>query len=202
VASSPIARIRSLTIVKEFDVSIQPQTANPPATGPPMDGLMLDVSDLHVLRLCLDLQLDALLLTVGAASSQATGSGPPWHRWVNEDIQLACSLAAEAHTGSAGPPSGLASDLNRAVPHTTENGLHARYTSVVALLSGLISRPRIDDPGQGEPPQPRASGVTMALEHYQERVVELETHPWRQPANRVAGYPMPEVSYLPGELLG
>jgi hypothetical protein len=179
-----------------------PDTVTPPATGPPMDGLTLDVSDLHVLRLCLDLQLDALLLTVGAASSHPNGSRPPWRRWVNEDIQAACSLAAQAHTGSAGPPSGLGSDLDRAAPHTTENGLHARYTSMVALLSGLICRPRTEDVGQEHRPQQGTPGMVKALEHYQERLAELETHPWRPPSNHDADRPRPEGSYLPGELLG
>jgi hypothetical protein len=92
------------------------ETANPPSTTPTTSRVPLDGSDLHDLRLCLDLQLDALLVTVGAASSQSQGSEPPWRRWLNEDIQLACSLAADAQTGGAGPPSGLGSDLDRAVP--------------------------------------------------------------------------------------
>jgi hypothetical protein len=172
------------------------------ATDPPESRVMLDDSDLHVLRLCLDLQLDALLLTVGAASSQANGSGPPWRRWVNEDIHVACSLAADAHTGGAGPPSGLGSDLDRGAPHTTENGLHARYTSMVALLSGLISRTRTDDVGQEEQPQQLVAGAAMALKHCQERLAELETHPWRQRPDREPGGPRSQDTYLPGDLLG
>lgn len=182
--------------------TIDPDTLTPPATGPPIDGLTLDVSDLHVLRLCLDLQLDALLLTVGAASSQANEAGPPWRRWVNEDIHLACSLAEQAHTGGAGPPSGLGSDLDRAAPHTTENGLHARYTSMVALLSGLISRPRTPDVGQDHRPRQGTHAMVGALEHYQERLAELATRPWRPQPGPDAGRPRSEASYLPGELLG
>jgi hypothetical protein len=178
------------------------ETANPPPTGPATGGVTLDGGDLHVLRLCLDLQLDALLLTVGAASSQPQGPEPPWRRWVNEDIQLACALAADAQTGGAGPPSGLGSDLDRAVPSTTEDGLHARYTSMAALLSGLISRPRSDDIGQEEQPYEWRSRAARALWHYQERLAELETHPWRLPEQRAADRPLAEHTYLPGELLG
>ncbi len=182
--------------------SINLETANPPPTAATTSGLTLDGSDLHVLRLCLDLQLDALLLTVGAASSQSRGSEPPWRRWVNEDIQLACSLAADAQTGGAGPPSGLGSDLDRAVPSTTEDGLHARYTSMVALLSGLISRPRSDGVGQEEQPSEWRSRAAMALQHCRERLAELETRPWRLPVHRPEGRPRAERTYLPGELLG
>ena len=182
--------------------SINLETANPPATGPATGRVAMDGGDLHVLRLCLDLQLDALLLTVGAASSGSQGSQPPWRRWMNEDIQFACSLAADAQTGGAGPPSGLGSDLDRAVPSTTEDGLHARYTSMVALLSGLISRPRSDGVGQEEQPTEWRPRTARALQHCRERLAELETHSWRLPVHRTADRPPAEHTYLPGELLG
>jgi hypothetical protein len=182
--------------------SINLETANSPPTGPATGGVTLDGSDLHVLRLCLDLQLDALLVTVGAASSRSRGSGPPWRRWMNEDIQLACSLAADAQTGGAGPPSGLGSDLDRAVPSTTEDGLHARYSSMVALLSGLVSGPRSDGIGQKEQPYEWRSRAARALQHCRGRLAELETHPWRLPVHRAADRPRAEHTYLPGELLG
>jgi hypothetical protein len=183
-------------------VSINLETVTTPATGPPTGGLILDGSDLHVLRLCLDLQLDALLLAVGAASGELNESGPPWRRWVNEDIQSACNLASNAHTGGAGPPSGLGSDLDRALSHTTENGLHARYTSMLALLSGLISRPRTDDVTHEDPPQPWGPGVASALAHCQDRLTELEEHPWRPDHRGPGRRPQAQDSYLPGELLG
>jgi len=44
--------------------------------------------------------------------------------------------------------------------------------------------------------------MVKALEHYQERLAELETHPWRPPSDRDADRPRSEGSYLPGELLG
>jgi hypothetical protein len=197
-----LTRIRSLTIVEESDVVINLETTNSLPPGPAPGGVRLDGGDLHVLKLCLDLQLDALFVTVGAASSQSQGPEPPWRRWVNEDIQLAYALAADAQAGGAGPPSGLGSDLDRAVPSTTENGLHARYTSMVALLSGLISRPRSDAVGQEEQPYEWRSRAARALWHYQERLAELETHPWRPPPQRPADRPRAEHTYLPGELLG
>ncbi len=181
---------------------INPDRANLPLTDPATGAPTLDGSGLHVLRLCLDLQLDALLLTVGAASSESARSQPPWHRWMNEDIQLACDLMADAQTGGAGPPSGLGSDLDRDVPSTTEDGLHARYTSMAALLSGLLSRPRRDGAGQPEQPYEWRSRVATALQHCRERLAELEAHPWRPPVHPAAGRLPAAPTYLPGELLG
>ncbi len=181
-------------------LSINREEAIPSPEPPVTGGIMLDGSDLHVLRLCLDLQLDALLLTVGAASSVSQGLEPPWSRWVNEDIQLASSLAKDAQTGGAGPPSGLGSDLDRDALSTTENGLHARYTSMAALLSGLISRPRSEGDEQEEQPHEWRSRAARALGHCRERLAELEAHPWRPPAPTHSSGT--EHTYLPGELLG
>jgi hypothetical protein len=57
--------------------SINRENANPPPASPVSGGIALDGGDLHVLRLCLDLQLDALLLTVGAAANVAQVPEPP-----------------------------------------------------------------------------------------------------------------------------
>lgn len=57
--------------------SINRAHANPPTASPVTGGIALDGSDLHVLRLCLDLQLDALLLTMGAASHVTQVPEPP-----------------------------------------------------------------------------------------------------------------------------
>jgi hypothetical protein len=182
-------------------MSIDLETANPPPTGPVTGRVTPDGGEAHVLRLCLDLQLDALVLTLGAASSQSRGFEPPWRRWVDEDIRLACSLAADARTG-AGPPSDLGSDLHRTVPGTTEDGLHARYTSMVALLSDLTARSRSADVGQEEQPYQWRLRAAGALQHCRERLAELETHPWRLSGHPAADRPLAEHTYLPGELLG
>jgi hypothetical protein len=189
----------------QFEVSmssINPGTANSPPAGPATGQVALDGGGLHVLRLCLDLQLDALLLTVGAASSPAHTSEPPWLRWVNEDVRLACSLTAGAHAGGAGPPSGLGSDLDPEVPSATEDGLHARYTSMETLLSGLISRPRGDGAGREDEPGEWRSRTAIALVRCRERLAELERRAWRPPVPRATRGAQRERPYLPGELLG
>ena len=49
-----------------------------------------------IFRLCLDHQLDALLLILGAAATdrhQGGVSSRPWRRWLQEDVDLTCLLA-------------------------------------------------------------------------------------------------------------
>src|SRR5512142_3126848 len=70
-------------------------------------------AETHLIRLCLDLQLDAMMLALGAASAQprrtfappaagrdaagtdAAVASPPWRRWVLEDVEMVCTLAAD-----------------------------------------------------------------------------------------------------------
>jgi|NGEPerStandDraft_6_1074524.scaffolds.fasta_scaffold154266_1 hypothetical protein len=104
------------------------------------DRVTPDIGEVHVLRLCLDLQLDALMLTIGAASGQERATDPPWRRWVDQDVELACSLAAAARAGGATLPPSMGSDVDAAVPTATVNGLRASYASMVRLLSDLVTR--------------------------------------------------------------
>jgi hypothetical protein len=184
--------------------SINLETANPPPTRPVTDQVTLDGSDLHVLRLCLDLQLDALLLAVGAVSGPSAGSEPPWRRWVDEDIQLAYSLAADVRMRGVGPPSGLGSKLNRDVPSTIEDGLHARYSSMAALLSGVMSRHDGHGVGQEDLLYQGRPQAAQALQHCRKRLAELETHAWSSPVEQTPDQPWDKAgaTYLPGELLG
>jgi len=117
----------------------------------------LEGSAAHLLRLCLDLQLDALLLTLGAlavdtapedAAASAGASGIPWRRWIGEDVDLACQLAADALAGNAALPPTLGSDLSHAVPVSTIDDLVARYSSMLGLLADLSHR----SDGPGRPP--------------------------------------------------
>jgi hypothetical protein len=85
-------------------MSINIETANSPPTWPATGGVALDGSDLHVLRLCLDLQQDALLLTVGAAPSQSQGSEPSWP-------VLAATAPGRSADGAAAVPSSLPTPL-------------------------------------------------------------------------------------------
>ena len=71
-----------------------------------------DASDLHMIRLALDLQLDAMLLTLGAAAhAESRGSDGsedvPWRRWLGEDLELARTLAAALVEGDAAPVPGM-----------------------------------------------------------------------------------------------
>jgi hypothetical protein len=158
----------------------------------------LDIGDVHVLRLCLDLQLDALMLTLGAASSDACPADPPWRRWVDEDVELACSLAADTRAGGAALPQAMGSDLDRSVPTATVDSLRASYASIVTLLSGLISRSG-ESQRLGDPWQQR---VERALEHCRRRQGELEACRTTRPALRVIDHTETTQSPAPGELLG
>ena len=146
----------------------------------------------HLLRLCLDLQLDALLLTLGAASAQQRADGQddlPWRRWVAEDVDLAADLAAEATAGGAALPSTLGTDLDHRTPATVVDDLAARYASMSDLLTDLLHR---DTAGDDDSWRPR---VVDALDRCRHRLAELRAH-------RPTVVPPREHAYLPGELLG
>lgn len=167
----------------------------------------IESSAAHLLRLCLDLQLDALLLTLGALAvdpptqggppaaspSSATGTtGVPWRRWIEEDVDLACALAAEALTGDAALPPTLGSDLAHAVPVTTIDDLVARYSSMAGLLGDLSRR------SEGAT---RPRGLDEALARSEARLAELRRH--KLVNTPAAGLDLrSERQFLPGELLG
>jgi hypothetical protein len=166
----------------------------------------LDDSEAHLLRLCLDLQLDAMLLTLGAAASapaherDAAGHAP-WRRWVVEDVDLACALATEALGGNAALPATLGSDLHHAVPAATVDNLAARYTSMRTLLADLASRSDTDGATDGATDGSWHAHVVQALQRCEARLAELETY--RLAATPPRGITLPEErQYLPGELLG
>ncbi len=174
-----------------------------------------DTATAHVLRLCLDLQLDALLLALGATAAQqvrqdapagSTPSDPlPWRRWVAEDVDLVATLAADAMAGRATLPSALGNEVDHRVPATVVDGLAARYESMRDLLTDLLDRDSAWDPG-GRRPQ-----VLEALHRCGTRLVELREGRRAGPPDRrtdapepsTSGSPLaPEHRYLPGELLG
>jgi hypothetical protein len=170
----------------------------------------------HLLRLCLDLQLDALLLSLGAAASQQVSQGgsartqpgsPPWRRWVEEDVDLATTLAADALAGRATLPSTLGNDVDHQVPAIVIDNLAARYECMGDLLTDLLGR---DASPQDDGWRPQ---VREALRRCRTRLVEL--HEYRLsgtpprgllidvPGDSATASPLaPEHRYLPGELLG
>jgi len=151
-------------------------------------------SDLHLLRLALDLQLDAMLLTLGAAAHADTrGDGPgravPWRRWLGEDLELARTLAAALLEGESAPVPGLGGGFANARVETSLENLVARYVSMENLLGGLLERP-----ADGQPWRPAA---VEALQRCRHRLVELHAH--RREVIAASAVPS---GFLPGELLG
>ncbi len=159
----------------------------------------LEGSAAHLLRLCLDLQLDALMLTLGASAVDPAPEAPsaetpavPWRRWIGEDVDLACTLAAAALAGKAALPPTLGSDLSHAVPVTTIDDLVARYSSMVGLLDDLARRTE----GSTRP-----QGLDEARAHCETRLAELRSH--KLVTTPPAGLDLrSERQFLPGELLG
>jgi hypothetical protein len=151
-----------------------------------------DGSDLHMLRLALDLQLDAMLLTLGAsaqAESRTDGDQVPWRRWLVEDLDLARALAGVLLEGDAAPVPGLGGGfVNGSVTASLDN-LVARYSSMEQLLTGVLERRATGQHWRG--------AATEALYRCRSRLDELHRHR----RDVIAGQPAP-VAFLPGELLG
>jgi hypothetical protein len=154
----------------------------------------------YVLRLCLDLQLHALLLALGAAAStdstaeapgESGGDGPPWRRWIAQDVNLACSLTTKVLQGGAALPSTLGSDLHRSVPATTMDTLAELYQSMITRLE-ILAQAR---PTEQEP-------VGEALESCRRRLAELKRHRLATTPPRRITLPQAERHFLAGELLG
>lgn len=172
-----------------------------------------DDRDMHLLRLSLDLQLDAMLLVLGASAMTAPDAGIPWRRWLDEDVELAWELATTALAARASLPPTLGSDLANADPDTIADDLLARYESMCGLMSDLLTR---DVDGRPE----WHDNVRQALAHCQERVIEIRDHQHeRRLASGRSGATSPGAGpgpsgaasrhtthgsqvYLPGELLG
>jgi hypothetical protein len=184
-------------------VTASPSDLEIPAARTP--GTDVEESAAHLLRLCLDLQLDALLLTLGALAADAAGDGVssasstapvpgaiPWRRWIADDVDLACKLAREAMAGGAALPPTLGSDLGHAVPVATIDDLVARYRSMLGLLGDLSRRSE----GSARP-----AGLDEAMNRCEARLSELRGH--RLVETPPTGIDLrSEQHYLPGELLG
>jgi hypothetical protein len=176
----------------------------------------------HVMRLCLDLQLDAMLLALGTAAnhSQAPGTteatGKPaagtWQRWMVEDLQMVRALAVDVVRGGATLPPTFGAEADRP-SRTTVDQLAARYESMVTLLAGLADaagRPEAGRHSAGRDTVGRAAlvagPVDEALDRCRRRLLEL-SEAGRPAATRgsapaPAPAPLPPRAFLPGELLG
>jgi hypothetical protein len=154
----------------------------------------IDPRDLHLLRLALDLHLDAMLLTLGAAAhAQAQGDdaddGVPWQRWLAEDLDVARALATTLFEGEAAPVPGLGGRFANAGVHTSLENLAARYESMEKLLTDVLDRPSNGQHWRGP--------ATEALQRCRRRRLELHHH-----RRVVIAAASPPVTFLPGELLG
>lgn len=178
----------------------------------------------HLLRLALDLQLEALLITLAAAAAHDVhghdDADPDWRRWLTEDLALARELTATALEMDAALPAVLGPAGQPATPRMAVD-LLARYESMTALLDDLADR---WEAGPG--PEPAWAGQARAARsRCAARMRELRA--WLQAEGDArsirVGYPTPahagavtpardyarssavpdrSLSYLPGELLG
>ena len=153
-----------------------------------------DPGELHMLRLALDLQLDAMLLTLGAAAHAETKGEPgedavPWRRWLVEDLDLARALAATLLEGEAAPVTGLGGGFANGKIDTSLDNLVARYESMENLLISALERPASGQHWRG--------AATEALHRCRARLTELHHH-----RRLVIASASHHHTFLPGELLG
>lgn len=175
---------------------------------------MDDPSDAHLLRLCVDLQLDALLLALGAVAVSRPGPEPEglrattvepeepgrgpvaveWLRWVREDVELVTQLAADALEGGAALPPTMGTDAEHGDQARTAACLEARYAGMSTLLTQLLTRRDLYAGSGGWRPHARE-----ALRRCTARLAELQRV-------RQASSPSPQrmahSSAVPGEWLG
>jgi hypothetical protein len=179
-----------------------------------------DHGDSYLLRLCLDLQLDAALLTLGAAAQEtlsrdsrrdggsvipraiapvAADPAPPvpWRRWLNEDVDTMCALAASLTTGPPVLPSSLEVGFAAGRPAQVLAELLERYEAIRDVLVDVLSRPV---PAGADPDEPWRSRIRDAFGRCQARLQELgEFAGSSAPVSRDVPA---RRGYLPGELLG
>ena len=171
--------------------------------------------DTHLLRLSLDLQLDALLLVLGASAAGRPDDAMPWRRWLSEDVDLAWELTTTALSVRGDVPPSLGADLATADPAQLTENLLARYSSMCSLLEDLLPSQTgvVDLRGpDGSDRSAWYDQVRVALDRYRARVEELKayrasTNPSHDPSAHEPepGAPSGHLSgrsYLPGELLG
>lgn len=120
----------------------------------------------HLARLCLDLQLDALLLTLGAGAASEPGrEALPWRRWLTEDLALAVELARTALAGGEDLPGRLGGTTD-GESHRVVEDLSAHYLAMHTMLLDLAGSTF----GSALP----GSRLGQALEHCRRRLQELD----------------------------
>jgi hypothetical protein len=162
------------------------------------------------LRLALDLQLDAMLLTLGAAAHAESGvdlvhrgddrargddvarGDVPWRRWLVEDLELARMLAAVLLEWETAPVPGFGGGFAPTTVETSLENLVARYSSMETLLSGLLDRAHCG--------QAWRAAATESLSRCRARLDELHRHR-RAVITERAAHTCGPASETSGELL-
>ena len=167
----------------------RPGSQRPSPPGTPRPNRYAGSAHTHQLRICLDLQLDALRVAFGAAAADtATHPGPgsgstpglelhrrsagvpadrrPWHRWLVEDIDQAFSLASVMAVTQAGPGGPGPADPEAALEASLDD-LAIHHQSVRDLLAELLEGPRRLQPG------PARNAAQAARERCEQRIGEL-----------------------------
>jgi hypothetical protein len=125
-------------------------TASTPATAQ-TTGFPDD--QLYMLKLCLELQLEALLLALGSSAVASrsglaggsvvpgtpAGPGLPWSRWLSEDLELACSLTKDCVDDDIPLPSSIGLPAGGG-PQGGVEALAARYTAMAAVVGEMLDR--------------------------------------------------------------
>lgn len=111
---------------------------------------------LYMLKLCLELQLEALLLALGSSAvvsreagadrrgaGRAVPTGPndtdlPWEKWLAEDLDLACALTRDCLHDGVPLPSSLAT-VGTSGGRMVES-LAARYSAMAAVVGEMLER--------------------------------------------------------------
>jgi hypothetical protein len=127
-------------------------TSEVPAIGGSHPGFPDD--QLYMLKLCLELQLEVLLLTLGSSAvassrSRCTGdilvagrpgrAGRPWSRWLAEDLELACALTKDCVEDDIPLPSSMALPRGTDAEAWVES-LAARYCAMAAVVAEMLER--------------------------------------------------------------
>lgn len=167
-------------------VDTPPETFVETPTPPPAAIGRPGRADGHRLRLCLDLVLDAAVLTLRAAAREtlvrdarrdggsviprpaAPGPAPgppvPWRRWLNEDVELIWSLAAALPEGPPVLPAG--GDAGPDLDARVLRDLRERYEAIRDGLADVLAQAGAGDGSW----QPR---IRTALTHCRGRLGEL-----------------------------
>lgn len=158
--------------------------------------------ELHLLRLVLDLQVDALLLTLGA-SVRPGSAQVPWQRWLAEDLELAQVLTAALTESESAPWPTIGGAVSGPTGNVLDH-LLSRYTTMRDQLDHVLRRAHTG--------QTWRMAATHAQVRCRSRIDELHLHRRaahaRAAAERAAtgeapsGQTPKRESYLPGELLG